>query len=71
MFKLARNIGQSISDFVVRLILTLIYFALLSPVALWHKRQQKSVSRANQATMSFWSRREFDNPTFDDSQREY
>ena len=71
MFKLIKDIGQSVSDFTVRMILTLIYFVLLAPVALWQKWRQKPFTQSAQGVESFWSVRESDNPTLDDARREY
>ena len=71
LVKIVKNFGQSISDLIARLILTLIYFVLLAPIALWQKWRQKPFNRSAQGVESFWTVREPDNPTLDDARREY
>ena len=71
MFKIVKDIGQSVSDLVVRLILTLVYFVLLAPIALWQRWRQKPFNQSVQGVESFWSVREPDNPTLVDARREY
>ena len=69
--KLVKDIGQSISDFIARMILTLLYFVLLTPIALWQRWRQKRSTQSAQGVESFWSVREPDNSTLDDARRAY
>lgn len=64
-------IGQRISDFTARMILTLVYFLLLTPIALWQRRLQNPSAQSAQGVESFWSVRDPDNSTLEDARRTY
>ena len=66
-----KGVGQSTNDFFARMILTLLYFVLLAPIAFWQRWRQKPSTQPAQGAESFWSVREPDNSTLEDARRAY